>query len=133
MTAIFFLISDLYGSTSVDVLENFLLDCQKEISRGKLWIALQANVMSDQSMVGEDFEERFKEMISRLESVFYIPTLSKNMRNSGKITEASKNVKADEGNIAYQVSATIDKLPRHLVVDDNDDTDNDNDNYQDNC
>ena len=39
---------------------SFLLDCQKEISNNKLWIALQANALSDQSGTTDDFEKRFK-------------------------------------------------------------------------
>ena len=40
-------ISDCFDYLSIETLEHFLLDCQKEVVDGKLWIALQANVLSD--------------------------------------------------------------------------------------
>ena len=103
-------ISDDYDHASVEKLENFLLSCQKEIADGKLWVALQANALSDQSDASDGFTERFKVMMSKLEDIFHLPTLSKNMRNNENINRASQGVQ--DSNLMYcRIADTIEKLP----------------------
>ena len=51
-------ISDQYYGSSVEKVESFLLECQKDICVGKFWVALQANVLSDQTRTSDDFDER---------------------------------------------------------------------------
>ena len=106
----FLFISDEYDASSVERLEKFLLACQKEMSDGKLWLAMQANVLSDQSYTLSDFEERYKEMMIKLENLFTIPTLNMNMRNGEKVNKACQEVES-QGNSSWKVSETIDKLP----------------------
>ena len=55
-----FLFLDRYGAISVEKLKNFLIDCQKKIIEGKLWVALQANVLSDVSYTDDGFEGKFE-------------------------------------------------------------------------
>ena len=103
--------SDTYDASSVEKMENFLLACQKEISDGKLWLAMQANVLSDQSDTKDDFERRYKEMMTNLENLFTVPALNMNMRNGEKVNKACQEVKYIGTNSAYNVSETIVKLP----------------------
>merc|ERR1712018_929630 len=86
------IISDEYNATSIEKLENFLLACQQEMSDGKLWLAMQANVLSDQSKTESDFEGRYKEMMTKLENLFTVPTLNMNMRNGENINKACQEV-----------------------------------------
>ena len=103
------LISDCFDRSSIIELENFLLSCQKEISDGKLWIALQANAFADQNHISFEFDERFQQMIFNIENIFTIPNLTKNMRNSENINKASKGVIQTKN--FFTVSNTIKKLP----------------------
>ena len=103
-------ISDDYDQASIEKLENFLLSCQKEIADGKLWVALQANALSDQSDASDGFTERFKVMMSNLDDIFHIPKLSKNMRNVENINLASQGVQ-ERNLMYYRIADTIEKLP----------------------
>ena len=106
----FTFILDRYDDSSVEKLENFLIACQKEISKGKLWIALQANALSDQSNTENGFEDRYKRMMSKLEDIFIVPNLNTNMRNSGKINRACQGV-VNQGGNAFKVNNMIERLP----------------------
>ena len=103
----FLFISD--SIPQIENLGNFLLACQNEVSDGKLWLALQANVLSDQRRTYDDFEEDYKRMMTMLESFFTIPTLSMNMRNGEKVNKASQLV--ENQNSTWKVNEAIDKLP----------------------
>ena len=105
-----FSISDQYDSLSVERLEKFLMDGRKEISTGKFWVALQANVLSDQSMTSSDFEGKFKIMMSKANGMFTIPNLDKNMRNAERINEGTQIVHRGLF-VGYKLSDTIEKLP----------------------
>merc|ERR1712126_707610 len=99
-----------YYNSAVHKLEAFLLDCQKVIRNGKLWVALQANQLSDQSSTSysgneDNFGETFRTMRSKLEKTFAMPALSKNMRNSEKINKASRELEAKD------LQETIEMLP----------------------
>ena len=73
-------------------------------------MALQANVLSsDQSPVGKSFENIFNKMVSNLKTLFTIPDLSRNMRNSQNINKVSQSVK--EVSFISKVNNTIKKLP----------------------
>ena len=72
-------------------------------------MALQANVLSDTSYTKDSFEGKFEEMMSNLTTLFTIPKLTRNMRNSAVINKASQGVK-DNG-LGYTVNNTIEKLP----------------------
>ena len=79
------------------------------IKSGKLWVALQANQLSDQSSTASsgtenNFVETFRCMLSKLEKTFAIPKLNKNMRNSEKINKASRELEAND------LQETIEKL-----------------------
>ena len=79
------------------------------ILEGKLWVALQANVLSDLCSTKAGFEGEFKEMMSNLKILFTIPNLTRNMRNSENINKASQGLKDNDPN--YKVRNTIKKLP----------------------
>jgi len=76
---------------------------------GKLWVALQANVLSDVSYTIDGLEEKFKEMISNLTTLFTIPNLTRNMRNSQNINKVSQGV--EETYATYKIANMIEKLP----------------------
>ena len=99
-----------FGASSVKKLENFLYNCRKEIVDGKLWIALQANALSDQCDTKIGFDESFEKMKTNLENIFTFPDLSKNMRNSENINSAGQGVQQTSSNY-YKVSNAIEKLP----------------------
>ena len=88
----FFHFSGEFVVASVEKLENFLCSCKKEIVDGKLWIALQANALSDQCETEDSFDESFENMKTNLEKIFTFPNLSKNMRNSENINSAGQGV-----------------------------------------
>ena len=73
------------------------------MSDGKLWLAMQANVLSDQSWTDNNFEGRYKEMMTKLEKLFTVPSLNMNMRNGGKVNKACQEVKC-QGNVVYNVN-----------------------------
>ena len=81
------------------------------MSDGKLWLAMQANVLSDQSYTEGDFDKRYKEMMAKLENLFTVPTLNMNMRNGEKVNKASQSVENQSGGTNFNVGETIDKLP----------------------
>ena len=72
-------------------------------------MALQANLLSDQSWTGDGFEDKFAEMMSNLKTLFAIPNLTRNMRNGEEINRATQGVNTF-GN-SYEVRSTIEKLP----------------------
>ena len=75
----------------------------------KLWVALQANLLSDLSYTDAGFEGKFKEMMSNLKTFFTIPNLTVNMRNNEKINQASQGV--EQFASFYEIKNTIEKLP----------------------
>ena len=77
---------------------------------GKLWIALQANVLSDLNDTSVSFKKQFNAMMSNLENFFVMPKLKMNMRNSEKINKASHGV-TDRNLMYYKISDIIEKLP----------------------
>lgn len=104
------LILGVYFPDSVEKLKNFLLDIRKEIIDGKLWIALQANTLSDAGNTKGGFEESFKRSKNDLENYFTVPALTKNMRNSENINKTCQGVPVD-GAINILVNRMIEKLP----------------------
>ena len=96
-----------FDASSVEKLENFLCNCRKEIVDGKLWIALQANALSDQCKTDNRFNSRYVAMKRYLMNIFTFPDLSKNMRNSENINSAGQGVQ-QEG-YGYKISDMIDK------------------------
>ena len=76
---------------------------------GKLWIALQTNVLSDQIVTNYDFKDKFQEVMSNMTALFSIPNLTRNMRNGEKINKASKGVGDAAG--FYNVNNTNEILP----------------------
>jgi len=100
----------IFDASSAAKLENFLYNCRKGIVDGKLWIALQANALSDACNTGDGFEKSFEKIKTNLEKIFTFPDLSKNMRNSGNINSAGQGVQQSNA-FDYQVSNAIEKLP----------------------
>ena len=72
-------------------------------------MAFQANALSDLCRTDDDFEGKFKEMIKNLKPSFTFPNLTRNMRNSENINQATQDVNATNSKI--KVSNTIEKLP----------------------
>ena len=104
-------ISGQYDRDSVEKLKNFLINIRREIIDGKLWIALQANVLSDTSYhyYFDDFEESFKRSKNDLQNNFTVPALTKNMRNSEYINKTCQGVQQNIDN--YKIKEVIEKLP----------------------
>ena len=73
-------------------------------------MALQVNQLSDQSRTKDDFEMKFKEMMSKVERSYVISKLNMNMRNSEKVNKVTHCLHSDSES-SYQVSEIVDKLP----------------------
>ena len=87
------------------------------IVEGKLWVALRANVFSDQTKVKDDFQSNFQRMMSNLATLFTIPSLNRNMRNSPNINKASQGLK--ETSSLFTVRSTIEKLQPPITTSSN--------------
>ena len=94
----FFLFSALHINQGCLIrLEDLLMACIKEMQPNcHLWFAFQPNTLKDfNPELPEEWPQMISEMKSRLETHFYVPTLSNNLRNSSEVFNMTEVVKTE--------------------------------------
>ena len=114
------LLAFLLGQESLTRLEDFLMAVLNEMQPDcHLWFAFQPNTLKDfNPNTPKEWPQMVRDMKTRLEKLFYVPTLSNNLRNSSEVFSMTEVITANEifSNIQDSLGVTTVAMTIHATI-----------------